>query len=741
MLLLGMVSVMWFGVPEPAAAQSESSVRLLSVRVGIQGLSKIGGWTPVEAQVEVDSVCDLELVLLATDPLGCRVHFRSDPQAVRPGTQRILRGRFRSGRPASALEVQLICDGELVARQVLRAGTRDYPAALRQSADIVLLSGPATGFDQLATVPESVGDADTDATVVDAIPEELQIVALESLHQLPRNVLDYDAVNTVVIAGRYALEPDQSTALQTWVHRGGQLIVLVGERYRDFRDSPLADWLPIRVDAATITVRELSSLEALAGAAGTRLRFNGSLQVPVLEAPDGEILAETIDTPLVVHAACGMGQVTVVGLDFDQQPLATWDSLPAVCARLLDGRARSGESTAEQTGKRLSSSGVSDLLTQLNGALQKFPTVRRLPTWGVMGLLFAYLLLIGPLDYLIVHRVLKRPQLTWLTFPCTVVVVSGLAVAAAWSENGREIHVNQIELIDVDQRQRVCTTRAWATIYSPAARRYALSADSLLHQRLGGEGSVQPTLSWLGIPEATFGGMYREGGLEVAQPAYTLESNASQIPNLPIRLWSTRSLESRFGFPLERAPFEGTLENLGIGQLSGQIWHNLPFAIEDWILAYDTRVYLPDQPLSPGLPFPGTNWDAVSQRDLRSFLTDTRTRQVQSRAKGGVEFRTEQGVYDITGRDAGEILRMLTFYSAAGGAGYTRLQNHPLRECDLSPLLKLDRAVIFGRVDAAALELTVDADASTRVRRETYIRIALPVRSVGGELEELPVFD
>jgi hypothetical protein len=235
--------------------------------------------------------------------------------------------------------------------------------------------------------------------------------------------------------------------------------------------------------------------------------------------------------------------------------------------------------------------------------------------------------------------------------------------------------------------------------------------------------------------------MYREGGLEVSQPAYALGPAPSEIPNLPVELWSTRSLSSRSGFRMRTEPIEGRLESPGIGQLSGQFWHNLPFAIEDWILAYDTRVYLPAGELVPGQPFPLEGWDSVSQRDLRSFLTDTRTRQVASQTKTGVEYRAEQSAYDVADRDPAQILRILTFHSAAGGRGYTRLHNYPLRECDLSDLLQLDRAVIFGRVKTSALELSVDGSEPPSVRRETFIRITLPVKLLAAELEELPVFD
>ena len=34
-----------------------------------------------------------------------------------------------------------------------------------------------------------------------------------------------------------------------------------------------------------------------------------------------------------------------------------------------------------------------------------------------MGLMVALLLVIGPIDYLLVHKLFNRPELTWITFP------------------------------------------------------------------------------------------------------------------------------------------------------------------------------------------------------------------------------------------------------------------------------------------------------------------------------------
>jgi hypothetical protein len=68
----------------------------------------------------------------------------------------------------------------------------------------------------------------------------------------------------------------------------------------------------------------------------------------------------------------------------------------------------------------LGQSGLTDLATQFLRTADEFESVERVSTWTVMGLMLLYLFIIGPIDYLVVHRILKRPRWTWVTFPLMV---------------------------------------------------------------------------------------------------------------------------------------------------------------------------------------------------------------------------------------------------------------------------------------------------------------------------------
>ena len=68
------------------------------------------------------------------------------------------------------------------------------------------------------------------------------------------------------------------------------------------------------------------------------------------------------------------------------------------------------------------------------------------------GLLrFLYILLIGPGDYLFLRKVIKRMEMTWITFPVIVLTVSGLAYAAAYYFKGTDLRINKVDVVDIDQ--------------------------------------------------------------------------------------------------------------------------------------------------------------------------------------------------------------------------------------------------------------------------------------------------
>jgi hypothetical protein len=112
---------------------------------------------------------------------------------------------------------------------------------------------------------------------------------------------------------------------------------------------------------------------------------------------------------------------------------------------------------------------------------------------------------------------------------------------------------------------------------------------------------------------------------------------------------------------------------------------------------------------------------------LRRTVEEGRTRDEQD--------RIQKDTYDPLGRNSEDIIRMLTFFAKAGGKSYTTLDNHQLSSLDLSELLDMNRAVLFGKMAVPTAAVEVDGAPVESDRNETYIRIVLPVKRAQSSIQ------
>ncbi|MBT6493319.1 MAG: hypothetical protein HOL01_02090, partial [Planctomycetaceae bacterium] len=244
-------------------------------------------------------------------------------------------------------------------------------------------------------------------------------------------------------------------------------------------------------------------------------------------------------------------------------------------------------------------------------------------------------------------------------------------------------------------------------------------------------------LSWAGVPETGFGGMYRSGGIEFGRPPYRYAEGGAGIDDLPTAMWSTASLTATRTHRSEGL-IESDLTSRGFGLLSGTLTHHLGGPLREWMLAYGPGVYFSKVNPRTGeaaVIEPNTTWSpdgpSVHQQELLGYLTQTRLTEVEgsdASSRKKPEFRLAQSKYDPFNREPGGILRMITFFRRAGGEKYTQLKNDSLRHFDYTGLLELDRAILFARIDAPVADLKWNDKPLTSTKRSTFVRIVLPVR-------------
>ena len=129
--------------------------------------------------------------------------------------------------------------------------------------------------------------------------------------------------------------------------------------------------------------------------------------------------SETTLTPLAVDGLRGRGRITVLTFSPEREPFLSWKNRNWFWSKLADIPASAFlDPNAMVMANRLSSDGIFRAMIETK-------QVRKLPLGWLLALLVAYLLVIGPLDQYWLKKI-NRQMLTWVTFPCYVVLFFGV---------------------------------------------------------------------------------------------------------------------------------------------------------------------------------------------------------------------------------------------------------------------------------------------------------------------------
>lgn len=279
-------------------------------------------------------------------------------------------------------------------------------------------------FDPRSVLAARLNDLDLDARERGQRNElHLRTLALddESLRLAPHAL---DGLATIVVC-----DPDESfcqdaarlDGLLDWVAMGGRLVVSLGENAQRFATSPLAAQMPARWTGVGRAgyVREAEDLgardEDLEGRRdGPRVR---------LAAADGTTSPER-SGDLLVERAFGDGTIAVLGCDvrvlFEFVPPDTPSA--RTLARRIVGAGSEFRWPAERTGGWVQEF---DVATRIGRVLQQ-EAFTPPPLAAVLLGLFAYVLVVGPLDWIVLRR-MRKERLTTLTFTGAVLAFTVLA--------------------------------------------------------------------------------------------------------------------------------------------------------------------------------------------------------------------------------------------------------------------------------------------------------------------------
>jgi hypothetical protein len=103
--------------------------------------------------------------------------------------------------------------------------------------------------------------------------------------------------------------------------------------------------------------------------------------------------------------------------------------------------------------------------------------VRAIPLGVVLGILGAFVLCVGPLDYFVLGF-WKRRQWTWIVFPCVSLGFTVLAVKVSEHYLGTEDHRNSMTFFDVDESGAVVRANRFEVVFASGRRRIRSEVDA-----------------------------------------------------------------------------------------------------------------------------------------------------------------------------------------------------------------------------------------------------------------------
>lgn len=341
----------------------------------------------------------------------------------------------------SKLSVDLVVDGQTLV-------TKDIPIKSHDaySPIIGVVAEHPEGFmrDVNAAVAPSQQFEGQPTTVLTIDPADLpyRVEAWSAIDRLIWQDVDTTQLNT-----------KQLDAMKLWVAAGGRLVILGGTTGITTLSALPADLLPFQpVQTTTVAPADLTSLlgslpEGATDTPGLAGTFNR-----------GSVMGRSGNFVYAAQAPYGQGQVSIIGINPAEAWLARSDAAETLWHRVLPAATNAVVSPFQFTDD-------SGLLY----ALQNLPAVALPPIEQLFLLLLAYIVLIGPINYLVLRR-LDRREWAWVTMPALVAVFAVGSYAMGAALKGSDVIVNQLSIVRAGQGTEVGRAQAYIGVYSPSRK-------------------------------------------------------------------------------------------------------------------------------------------------------------------------------------------------------------------------------------------------------------------------------
>jgi hypothetical protein len=502
-----------------AGATKERDPIQFDVFLGHDGIVQEASWFPVVCEIKNDGPGFTATIELESTGIGKEGQTLREVVELPTGTlKRVVLPVFSNSRNYSRWDIRLLDE-----RGRVREEQASLTARKQIASNIPLVGGLPRTPGGMPLMRTSGSDQSSDSQ---------PMAARFQSAILPNNPLVLEGLSAFYLNSEKAVElrDSQVEALMAWLNSGGHLIVAV-EQISDITSVPwlknifpcdlrdiqpvarhpeLQTWVksaivantanasyndpsgqmrqrygippnqprgkkrgqvatPAEVDATTTTTSEVTDDSAFELA---------TLQVAVGALRDGEPVVSAGDTPLIVTAHRGRGRITALLFSPEREPARSWKNLPAFWTKLAEVPPElliANNNNNMPNNYYMQGGWSSDAIF---GAMIDTRQVHKLPVEWLLLLLLVYLVVIGPFDQFWLKKI-GRPMLTWITFPCYVVLFSLVIYFIGYKLRAGESEWNELHLVDVLLKgdHAELRGRTYSSVYSPANQRYHLESQ------------------------------------------------------------------------------------------------------------------------------------------------------------------------------------------------------------------------------------------------------------------------
>lgn len=444
-LLFVIILVLSLSVIPTLAQDSFQDVVEMSVEVGFDSFFRPNEWTPVRVQVKNNGDSITGRLVIRPETSGTVIgNAFSTPIDLPTGSEKSAIINIQARTFPDAIRVELIADDGFI-HTSKEATLIDIQV---QDQLYAVVTGATTVPISLSGV--HIGGYEAEQALWDVTNVPDNGIALQSLDMMMLTNIDSNSLST-----------GQRSAIESWVMRGGHLIVTGGP---SAQSTALAfgDLLPLSPND-TQTIDNLSALAVYSGDYQTNLDERTVIATGDLHA-DAIVLVESDGIPLLVRRRLGSGLIDYLVADPTLEPLTSWNNVSDLWLTLLSIRSPQPVWTEGFTRPEYGAEAIANL-----------PGVDLLPPIQTLCLfLLAYIILIGPINYLILAY-FNRSGWGWVTIPIVIAIFTGIAWTVGFNLRGSEIIVSRTTVVQSWTDSESAQMDQFVGILSPRRATYSLT--------------------------------------------------------------------------------------------------------------------------------------------------------------------------------------------------------------------------------------------------------------------------